>query len=290
MHNHTPTVVFWGTSEFSVITFDTLLSLGIRPLFLVTTLDKPQGRHLKLTPSPAKQWAEKNNITVLQPDKLKNPPFANILASHAPTQGYDIFIVSSYGKIIPPDVLRLPKKGVLNIHPSLLPKYRGPSPIQSAILADDAHTGVTIMCMDEEMDHGPIIAQKEVSIHPWPQSTRALKKILGTEGATMLGALLPTWIEGTIQPTPQNHSEATYTKKFEKSHGEITATDTPYQRYLKFQAFHDSIGIYYFDTARGKPVRVKITEAVYESNTFIIKKVIPEGKKEMPYDTYMRTT
>lgn len=284
-----PTVVFWGTSEFSVITFDVLLSLGVRPLFLVTTPDKPQGRHLKLTPSPAKQWAEKNNITVLQPDKLKTPPFADILASHAPKQGYDVFIVSSYGKIIPPNILNLPKRGVLNIHPSLLPKYRGPSPVQSAILADDANTGVTIMCMDEEMDHGPIVAQKKIPVHPWPQSTRALKKLLGTEGATMLSSLLPAWIKGTIQPTAQNHSEATYTKKFEKADGEITMEDTPYQRYLKFQAFYDSIGIYYFDTVQGKRVRIKITDATYESDTFVIKKVIPEGKKEMSYDTYMRT-
>lgn len=280
-------IVFFGTSLISVEVFRTLLSRGIRPLFLVTTPDAPQGRHLKLTASPAKEWAIENNIEVFQPAKLKTPPFADILIEHAPKEGYDVFIVASYGKIIPKEILGIPKHGVLNVHPSLLPKYRGPSPIPSQILADDKEVGVTIMQMDEKMDEGPIVARKSFPINTWP-STNELKKNLGELGANMIADLFPDWIDGKIKPIPQEHNKASYTRKFEKADGEIKLTDDSYKNYIKFQALKDMTSVFFFENPIEKTGRVKITKAAYKDDQFIIEKVIPEGKKEMTYAIYQK--
>lgn len=281
----TSNVIFFGTSLISVEVFSTLLARGIRPLFLVTTPDAPQGRHLQLTPPPAKEWALKNGIEVLQPEKLKVPPFKDILTAKSPKEGYDVFIVASYGKIIPKELLELPKYGVLNVHPSILPKYRGPSPIPSQILADDKEIGVTIMKMDEKMDEGPIIATQSISLKTWP-STYELKKTLGELGANMIANLLPDWIAGKITTTPQDHSQATYTKKFEKIDGEIDLHADPYKNYLTFQALKDLTSVFFFENTEKKTGRVKITQASYKDGVFTIEKVIPEGKKETPYSTY----
>lgn len=281
-------IVFFGTSLISVDVFSTLLSRGIRPLFLVTTPDTPQGRHLKLTASPAKEWASKNDIEILQPEKLKTPPFADVLKKREPAGGYDVFIVASYGKIIPKEILAIPKRGILNVHPSLLPEYRGPSPIPSQILADDKEVGITVMQMDEKMDEGPIVSEKKVEIKDWPIGTRELKKILGEMGGVMLSELLPDWLSGKIIPTKQDHSKATYTKKFEKSDGEIILSDTPYQNYLKFQALKDVTSVFFFENQKTKKGRIKITEASYKDGRFVIEKVIPEGRKEITYEIYQK--
>lgn len=285
MATNKPHIVFFGTSLISVDVFSVLFERGIRPLFLVTTPDAPKGRHLELTPSPAKEWALKNGIEVIQPEKLKAPPFSDELKRRAPEGGYDLFIVASYGKIIPKDILDMPARGVLNVHPSLLPKYRGPSPIPSQILANDRDVGVTIMRMDEEMDHGPIVVQKRIDVPQWPLDTRELKKILGSAGAHAIADILPDWMEGTVTTQEQKHDEATYTKKFEKADGEIKLTDDPYKNYLKFAALASMTGIFFFTNSHK---RVKITAASYVNNQFVIERVIPEGKKEMPYVSYIR--
>ncbi len=282
-----PNIVFFGTSLISVEVFKTLVARGIKPLFLVTTPDAPQGRHLKLTPSPAKEWAIKNGIEVLQPEKLKLPPFKETLAAKSPQNGYDVFIVASYGKIIPKEILEIPKHGILNVHPSLLPKYRGPSPIPSQILANDKDVGVTIMKMDEKMDEGPIIAMQSIPLKTWP-STNELKKTLGELGAVMIADILPDWIAGKITTIPQDHSKATYTKKFEKADGEIYLDGDPYKNYVTFQALKDVTSVFFFEHPQEKTGRVKITQASYQNGIFAIEKVIPEGKKEMTYETYSK--
>ena len=145
---------FLGTSEFAVKILDILIKNGYVPNLVVATPDKPKGRKMIMTPSPVKVFAQKNNLKIIQPEKLSD------LDIECPS-GLDLFIVASYGKIIPKSVLEIPKFGALNVHPSLLPKLRGPSPIQSFILSGEEKTGVTIMLMDEEVDHGQILSQKE---------------------------------------------------------------------------------------------------------------------------------
>lgn len=283
MSTNKKNIVFFGTSLISVHVFSTLLSRGIKPLFLVTTPDAPKGRHLKLTPPPAKEWAIENGIEVLQPQKLKTPPFKDELKRRAPESGFDLFIVASYGKIIPRDILDLPARGVLNVHPSLLPRYRGPSPIPSQILADDRNVGVSIMLMDEEMDHGPILTEERITPDTWPIKMCKLKKILGEAGANTLADILPDWLAEKITPQDQDHPRATYTKKFEKADGEINLADNPYKNYLKFCALNDLTGVFFFEDGK----RIKVTEASYADSKFVIEKVIPEGKKEMPYEAYI---
>ncbi|MCC6290985.1 methionyl-tRNA formyltransferase [Candidatus Nomurabacteria bacterium] len=259
---------FFGTDEFAVAILENLKSRKLPPSVIVTMPDKPRGRKLFLTPTPVKTWAEKNKI-----------PFT----TDNPQGNFDLFVVASYGKIIKKEVLGLPRFGALNIHPSLLPKYRGPSPIQTAILNDDEETGVSIMLLDEEMDHGPILSQKMITAKG--KSYTELRGELATLGAEMLAEVMPRWIAGEIKTEPQIHSEATFTKKIEKSDGEINLNDDPESNFQKFRAYSPWPSIYFFDS---KNRRIKITDATLENGIFIIRKVVPEGKAEMLWDDWKR--
>jgi methionyl-tRNA formyltransferase len=280
-------IVFFGTSDFAVTVFETLYLKGVQPLFLVTTPDKPQGRHLVMTPPPAKRWAQEKNITVLQPTSLRTPSFADELKTRMPQAGYDVFIVASYGKLIPNEIITLPRRGTLNIHPSLLPKYRGASPVQSTILADDRNCGFSIMAIDEEMDHGPLVLQKAYTPSAWPLSAQILKTELAHEGASNLYEILPHWISGEIEAREQDHSKATFTKKFTKDDGLIDLSGDPYTNYLRFQALSASPGVFFFDTRNGNRIRIKIIHASFIDGAFVPLRVIPEGKKEMDYTAYL---
>ena len=166
-------IVFFGTPKFSVQIMEKLKGNDLTPSLLITTPNKPKGRKLILTPPETKIWAEENKIKVLQPTKLKDPEFLKEMSAN----NWDLFIVASYGKIIPKEILDMPKYGTINVHPSLLPRLRGASPMQSAILSEDK-TGVTIMLMDEEMDHGPILIQKDLEIDNWPPNIEELEEKL----------------------------------------------------------------------------------------------------------------
>ena len=151
--------IFFGTPDFAAIILDKLIAADWIPAAVITQPDKPAGRRQILEQPPVKKLTEKLGLPAWQPDKLKgNGEIAEKIRATEP----DLVVVAAYGKIIPTDILSIPKFGCLNVHPSLLPKYRGPSPIQSAILNGDAETGVTIMLVDEEMDHGPILARREL--------------------------------------------------------------------------------------------------------------------------------
>lgn len=269
---------FWGGPEYSVLTLEKLSQAGFDIAFIVTSLDKPQGRKLVLTPPPAKVWGLEHNIPVLQPTNLKGDDFKKILTEYQA----DVFVVMAFGKIIPLEILNLPKAGSLNIHPSLLPKFRGPSPIESALLADEKETGVSVMQMDQEMDHGPLLAVEKIIVRPWPPRADELGNILVGKGADLLISILPAWVNGSVLAIPQDHALATYTKKFEKEDGLIDLSADPYQNYLKIQAFHRSPSAYFFRDNK----RIKITAASFVDGKLIIEKVIPEGKSEMLYSHF----
>ena len=200
---------FFGTPQYAVQALKKLKESDYEISFVVTVPDRPKGRKMILTPPPVKVWAEENNIAVFQPEKLKSPDFADSIRKFE----VDVFIVLAYGKIIPDEILNIPKHKCLNIHPSLLPKYRGSCPIESAILNDDKNTGVTIIRIDSEMDHGPVIWQKESTTTIWPPTTEELgEELIGT-GLQALTLILPDWIDGKIPEIEQDHSKATYTKK-----------------------------------------------------------------------------
>ncbi|MDO8510260.1 MAG: methionyl-tRNA formyltransferase [bacterium] len=277
-------IVFFGTSSFAVTVLETLKARGIVAALIITTKDMPKGRNLALTPPPVKLWADKMSIPVLQPENLKDEPFTRKLAE----ENYDLFIVASYGKIIPREIIDLPRRKTLNIHPSLLPKLRGPSPVQTAILADEKETGVTIIEIDEKMDHGPIVSQKKVEVADWPTNHEKLEELLAKVGASLLADILPEWLEGAVKALPQDERDATYTKKIEKEDAEINLNDDPYLNYRKIMAYGGWPNAYFFADRKGKRIRVTITEASLEDGALKIKKVIPEGKREMTYEEFLR--
>ncbi len=278
MFNKNIKIAFFGNSEFSLIILEELKKLGIMPDLIVTTPDKPQGRKLVLTPSVTKVWAENNSIEYIEPIKLKDESFVKKISE------YNLFIVASYGKIIPKEIIELPEFHTLNIHPSLLPKYRGSSPLQEQILHDEKEVGVSIMMIDEQVDHGAIIAQKEVEIKNWPVGFNMLQEIMGKEGAKLLAKILPDWISGKITEKEQAHSEATFTKKVEKSDGLLDLESDGYKNYLKILAYEEWPGTYFIQNDK----RVIIKKVTYKNDRLIIEKVLPEGKKEMDYNDFLR--
>src|SRR3989344_5221607 len=274
--------VFWGTDEFSVIVLDELKKAGLLPSLVVTATDKKMGRGMHLTPPPVKLWAEKHGIPLLQPDKLDDGFYLQLT-----TYDLQLFIVASYGKIIQKKILDIPTHGALNVHPSLLPLYRGPSPLETQILDGVEETGVTIMKMDEEMDHGPIISDFRFQISDLEKkestTTEELGKYLAHAGGALLAETIPKWLAGEITPREQEHEKATYTKKIKKADGLVALDDDPETLYRKFRAFTPWPSVYFFDE---KNRRVKITDAALEDGKFVIKKVVPEGRLEMSHEVY----
>ncbi len=214
-----PPLVFFGTPDFAVPVLNALQK-NYQVAAIVTAPDKPVGRHRTLTPSPVAQAAP-TQIPLLKPKQLGNETIQQ-LQNLKP----GLFIVAAYGKIIPQELLDIPALGALNIHPSLLPKYRGPSPVQNAILNGDNKTGVTIIKMDAQMDHGPIVSAKEYRLSQSDNYLTLGNKLFQT-GAKDLLAILPDFINGKTAPQPQNHAETTYTKIITKENGFFDINNPP---------------------------------------------------------------
>lgn len=274
-------IAFFGTPQISVYVLEKLKSSSLAPELIITSPNMPKGRRLVLTPPEVKVWATDNNIECIQPEKVKGN---ESLIKKLKEKDFDFFVVIAYGKILPEEIIKIPKHGTLNIHPSLLPELRGPSPIITAILEDKKETGVSIMLMDEQMDHGPILLQKKYVVSEWPQES-ILEKELANMGADLLIQALQNIQEEEIKPKEQDHLKATYCRKIEKSDGFINLADDPYLNFRKFQAFHRWPRVYFLDK-NGK--RVIITKARFENNEFVIEKIIPEGKKEIDYKIFKR--
>lgn len=277
---------FFGSSEFSVYVLEELKIHGLLPTLIITTPDKPKGRKLILTPNEVKVWAQNNNVEVIDPKSLKNNPD---LILNLKSRILDLFLVASYGKIIPKDVFHIPERETLNIHPSLLPKYRGASPIQSQILNDDGEVGVSLMIIDEEMDHGSIIAQKKIELEKWPIGRIELEKILAIEGARIFSHYYKEWLEGAIDGVPQKEEDATFCTKIEKDNGKLdidleNLEKDAYQNLLKIKAYEGWPGTYFFY----KDKRIIIKSAEIIDNKLKLNRVIPEGKKEMSFEDFLR--
>ncbi len=202
---------------------------------------------------------------------------------------WDFFVVASFGKILPKNLIELPKSGTLNVHPSVLPRLRGPSPIRSAILNDERESGVSVMLMDDKMDHGPLIAQRRIPVEPWPPYGKALDELFANEGGKLLAQILPLWLQGEIQTQEQNHDLATYTEKFTKEDGLLDLKDDAYKNLLKIRAFEGWPGTYVFFERAGKKIRVQILDAHLEGQKLVLDTVKPEGKKEMRYEEFLRS-
>ena len=218
-----PSYVFFGTGALAESVLASLVRAGYFPSLVVTKPDSKQGRHMTLTPPYIKHWAEMKGIPVYQPESLKDiaehsPLHPDKYEGYATTKKFDVFILASYGKILPQAILDLPTHGILNVHPSLLPLYRGPSPLESALFDGQVSTGVSIIKLDSEMDHGPILAQKAFTINPL-SNTGTLEVTCGQLGGELLVEVLPHYLNGNLIPKEQDHTKVTTCKKITKDLG-----------------------------------------------------------------------
>lgn len=254
-------ILFFGTPEISVTALSALLRNGYPVRAVVTNPDKQVGREQKITFSPVKETALKNKIETLQPEKLRDPETIKQIKNLKA----DLIVVSAYGKMIPKEILDSAPLGALNIHPSLLPKYRGPSPIQYPVLGGDQETGVTIMLIDEQMDHGPILAQKTFKIASG-ETGETLSAKLAEEGAHLLIETIPLWLDKKISPRPQDESEATYTDLLTKEYGKINWDDDAEKIERKIRAFHPWPGTYTHYKIKDGVKSLKIIKAAAASS------------------------
>jgi methionyl-tRNA formyltransferase len=209
-------IIFAGTPEFAVPPLQALVETHHRVVAVYTQPDRPAGRGRKLQPSPVKQLALQHAINVEQPETLRDPNTLERLAAYQP----DLMVVAAYGLILPREVLQIPRLGCLNIHASLLPRWRGAAPIQRAILAGDEVTGITLMQMDQGLDTGGMLASQQVAINP-DMSAAELHDRLKLVGADLLSKNLAAIEQGRLQPQQQDNSLATYADKLVKQEARI---------------------------------------------------------------------
>jgi methionyl-tRNA formyltransferase len=209
-------LVFFGSPAGATLALRAVIAREHRVIAAYTQPDRAAGRSGAPVPTPFRAAAEQAGIPVRTPKSLRDAAAQKELAGFKA----DAFIVVAYGKLLPPDVLRLPRLGTLNIHPSLLPKYRGPSPVQQAVLDGVPQTGVTVMLLDEGMDTGPVLAQESVRLRG-DETAGALTGRLFEMGAELLAETLDRWVAGEVRPRPQAHAEATVTKLLSREDGEV---------------------------------------------------------------------
>ena len=281
-------IAYFGGEPLGVPILNKLHNSGIVPNLIVCNPDRPTGRKQILTAPPVKQWATEHTIDILQPETLTEEELAPLTNTH-----WDLFIVVAYNKIMPTWLINLPKHKTINVHPSLLPLLRGASPIRSALLQDMRTTGVTIMLMDEKMDHGPILAQERITIDEkqWPVSGEVLDAQLSELGGILLIQTVPEWIAGSITPKEQKHEEATYCGRLDRSMGKLDLDpenlpygETAYETLLRIKAFDGYPGTFFMHQEK----RIKIIDAhLSKDGQLEILRVIPEGKKECSYTHYL---
>jgi methionyl-tRNA formyltransferase len=249
-------IIFMGTAELSCASLERLAGEPqVKVAAVVSQPDKPQGRELKLQAPPVKILAQKFNLPVLQPFKARDEHFISQLRELQP----DLIVVVAYGHILPPEILELPRFGCVNVHTSLLPKYRGAAPIQWAIANGETETGVTIMKMDAGMDTGPVLAQKQTPISPQDDSA-TLHNRLANLGAELLLETIPDYVSGKVQPTPQSEN-GSYAPKIKKEDGQID-WKLPAQTILnRLRAFTPWPGAFTFLKSEAKPCLLKIWKA-----------------------------
>lgn len=202
--------------------------------------------------------------------------------------GADFFLVAAFGKILKKELLDIPPKGTIGAHPSLLPKYRGASPIQSAILNNEKETGTTIFLIDEKVDHGPILTKDKLTIND-SDTYEILMERLARLSAQLLIKTFPDWLNNKISPQIQNDNEATSTKKFIAEDAEVDLTqDTPQKIWLKIRALNPEPGVFTtLNLKNGRNLRLKLLKASFNNEKLEILEVQPEGKKKMDYKTFL---
>lgn len=209
-------IIFLGTPEYAVPYLEGLIQADMKPSAVFSQPDRPVGRKQVVEPTPVKRTALANDIPVLQPEDIRTAEWVERIKALTP----DLIVVVAFGQIIPQAILDIPPKGCVNVHPSLLPRHRGASPLQETILQGDAETAVTIMLMDYKMDHGPILAQEKIQLTNTETSEALFSKTIAV-GVPLLVSTLNNWLTGSLQPTTQDDSLATYTRLLTRDSGKV---------------------------------------------------------------------
>ncbi len=231
-------IAFFGTPEFAVPSLDAIAASHHELLAVAAQPDRPAGRGMKLKSPPVAQRARELGLEVVQPAGIRKEEFLHWFRS----LGCDLAVVVAYGRILPAALLEAPRLGMINVHGSLLPKYRGAAPIQRAIEHGETRTGVTIMRLDEQLDHGPVLGSRELAIAP-EERTPALAARMSSAGAELLIEVLDRMEQGSVEEVEQDHERATFAPKIEKSESRIDWSDPAEGIYNRFRAFWPWPGI-----------------------------------------------
>ncbi len=259
--------VFMGTSFFATIILDSLIKTNYNIVSVYTQAKKKSGRKQKIIPSKVELLAQKNNLPIVKPSTFNKETIEELKK-----QKPDLIIVAAYGKILSEDVLKLPGFGVINVHPSLLPQFRGPSPIQNTILENISQTGTTVMLMNKEIDAGDILKQEKIILNPQETYVDILSK-MAQISARLLLKTIPDWVERKIKPQKQNEEQATYCQLIERSDGKINWEEEAVSIYNKWRAFISWPGIFTYWEVNGFNLRLKLQKISF------LEKVIDDEHK-----------
>ncbi|MDB5254836.1 MAG: methionyl-tRNA formyltransferase, methionyl-tRNA formyltransferase [Candidatus Nomurabacteria bacterium] len=269
---------FFGTPHIAALSLESLKEKELLPSLIVTAPARPQGRGLHLVETPVAVFGKEHDVSVITPEKI-SPEVIQSLIDQGP---WDFFLVVAYGKILPTSLLEIVDNKVLNLHPSLLPKYRGPSPLESVLLSDDKETGVTIMQLDKLVDHGPIVAQSSFELSSDTTLTSLTEKSAAL-GIELFANSIEKYLSKELVPTEQDHDSSTHTRKYIKADGLITDDMSSWDKWKIFRALGERGWVHFMIERHGEMVQVKITKASYEDEAFVIEEVIPENGKRQSY-------
>ena len=296
-----PKIIFMGTPDFAVPALAELHK-NYNIVMVVTQPDRRSGRGRKMTASAVKQFAQSANLPVFQPGTLKDPQAVSFLSDLKP----DLIVVAAFGQILRRNVLDMPRKGCLNVHASLLPRWRGASPVTAAILSGDAETGITLMQMDPGLDTGPIISQRALPITA-QHTGQSLTAELALLGADLLIETLPGWLDGKITPQPQDDTLATLAPRIKKEQGRLDWQQSAVQIERQVRAFFPWPGA--FTHWQGKPLKVlsvsvaadwtgnlppgrvfklgKEIAVAAAQGAIVLRQIQPAGKRPMPAKSFV---
>ncbi|MFA6569396.1 MAG: methionyl-tRNA formyltransferase [Victivallales bacterium] len=292
-------IYFLGSGRIAVPLLSRLaVSQNISLVGIGTQKDRPAGRKRHIRPTPVGEWCEAQGLVADKPDSVNSPGFAGLLRGISP----DMIFVSSFGQILKQEILSLPRLGCINLHASVLPAYRGASPLQAAILGGDRITGVSFMRMEKGLDTGPVYHVCEYEILPG-QRADELEHSLGELASRHLEGVLLKIASGELSPRPQDDSRATHAGKIRKEHGEVCWADPARKIERMLRAYHPWPGIFFMIPHVGRKTRISVTDLVCldicgnpgqilraDNRDLVIacgegalslKKVVPEGKREM---------
>lgn len=275
--------IFMGTSYFAAIVLENLISKGYNIVSVYSQPNKKTGRQQAVAKTAVYELAEKKGIPIYNPDKFNNEAVSNIKK-----QKPDLIIVASYGKILPKEILEIPPLGCINIHASLLPKYRGPSPIQNAILNGETETGTTIILINEGIDAGEIISQQKIPMEPDITYPELLKKMAKFSSFVLLETI-PLWIDGKIIPQKQDENKAIYCQMIERRDGKVEWNNEAVSIYNRWRAFTPWPGLYTFWKKNGRNLRLKL-DKIYISKVETDKNVSEGQVIELDGKIFVKTS